>query len=87
MVKHDKIELEIQFLGKLEEYEYGIDQFKNAYKRLIDCVAWECISEYRRKQETKSGDSKDITILAEINLFCFGVDSQGEYWKKFKNFE
>ena len=85
MVKDDVIELEIKSIGKLQEFEYGIDQFKNAYKRLIGTVSWNCIFEYRRKPKTRASNSKEMSLIAEIGIFSFAVDSEGKYWKKLEN--
>ena len=81
----DIIELEITSLGKQEEFEYGIDQFKNVYQRLIGKVSWECIFEYRRIPATRPSNSQDMSLIAEIGIFSFAVDSEGKYWKKLKN--
>ena len=36
-------EIKVTPLEKLEEFGYGIDQFKNVYQRLVGKVSWECI--------------------------------------------
>ena len=79
-----KEELEITSLGNFEELEYGIDQHKNIYSRLPGKPSWEIIFEYRRKPKTRSS-SEGMTILAEISIFSFAIDSEGNYWKKMKD--
>ena len=81
MVKHDVIELEIKSIGKLQEFEYGIDQFKNVYKRLIGTISWNCIFEYRQKANTRASDSKDMSLISQIGIFSFAVDSKASIGK------
>ena len=78
-------EIKITPLGKLEEFEYGIDQFKNVYQRLVGKVSWECIFEYRRVPKTRRSDSQEMSLIAEIGIFSFAKDCEGKYWKKIKN--
>ena len=85
MSKENKIELEIKSIGKLNGFEFGIHQFKNAYKRPIGNISWECIFEYRRILLTKESNSKDIKVIADHGIFYFGVDSEGKFWKQVKN--
>ena len=64
-------EIKITPLGKFEEFEYGIDQFKNVYQRLVGKVSWECIFEYRRLPKTRQSDSQEMSLIAEIGIFFF----------------
>ena len=85
MPKENKIELEIKSIGKNNGFEFGIDQFKNAYKRVIGNISWERIFEYRRKTQTVKSNSKEIKIIADVGIFYFSMDSKGKFWKQFKN--
>ena len=78
-------EINIKSLGNFENSEYGIDQHKNVYSRLPGKVSWECIFEYRHVPKTRQGSASDMRLIAEIGLFSFAEDSEGNYWKKMKN--
>ena len=78
-------EIIITPLGKLEEFEYGIDQIKNVYQGLVGKVSWECIFEYRRLPKTRQSDSQEMSLIAQIGIFSFAKDCEGKYWKKIKS--
>ena len=80
MSKDEKLELKP--LGRVVEHEYAMDQFKNIYKRLIGTILWECIFYYRRITKNRVSNTKDMTLIGEIDNFSFAVDSEGKYWKK-----
>ena len=77
-------EIKITPLGKLEEFEYGIDQFKYVHQRLVRKLSWERIFEYRRLPKTRQSDSQEMSLIAEIGIFSFAKDCEGKYWTKIK---
>ena len=77
-------EIEIMSLGNFETLEYGIDQFKNVYKRLIGKVSWDCIFEYRRLPKIRARNSKEMSLIVVIGIFSFAKDCEGKFWKKIK---
>ena len=82
MSKENEIELDIKSVGKLNGFEFGIDQ---SYKRVIENISWECIFENRRKTRTAERNSKEIKVIADVSIFYFGLDSEGKFWKQIKN--
>ena len=80
------MDISIRKLGEIEGKKIGIDQHKNIYERYCNTTAWYEIFAGRRKPEIKASSCEQIKIVAEKNLFCWGVDGEGNFWKKYKHY-
>ena len=80
------MDIEIKKLGEIDRKKIGMDQHKNIYERYCNATAWYEIFAYRRKPEIKTSSFEEIKIVAEKSLFYWGVDSEGNFWKKYKHY-
>ena len=94
------MDIKIINLGVNDEKEIGIDQHKNVYERLCGTIAWsETYSykhmpkikasetySYKHMPKIKASNSEEIRTIEEKKLFCWGVDKEGNFWKKYKNY-
>ena len=80
------MDIEIKKLGEIGGKEIGMDQHKNIYERYVKTTAWYEIFAYRRKEEIIASSDEEIKIVAEKNLFYWGVDNEGNFWKKYKHY-
>ena len=80
------MDIKIINLGVNDEKEIGIDQHKNVYERLSGTKAWNEIYSYKHMPKIKASNSKEIRTIEEKKLFCWGVDKEGNFWKKYKNY-
>ena len=80
------MDIKITNLGVRDRKEIEIDQHKNVYERLCNTTAWSEIYAYRHIPTIKPSSYEKIRTIAEKDLFCWGVDDEGNYWKKYKNY-
>ena len=80
------MDIKIINLGVNGKKEIGIDQHKNVYERLYGTMAWIEINSYKNIPKIKASNSEEIRTIEEKNLFCWGVDKEGNFWKKYKNY-
>ena len=80
------MDIKIINLGVNNEKQIGIDQHKNVYERLCGTIAWSKIYSYKHMPKIKASNSEEIRTIEEKNLFCWGVDKEGNFWKKYKNY-
>ena len=80
------MDIKIINLGVDNGKEIGIDQYKNVYKRLCNTTAWSEIHAYKHIPTIKPNSCEKIRTIAEKDLFCWGVDEEGNFWKKYKNY-
>ena len=80
------MDIKIINLGVNDEKEIGIDQHKNVYERLCGTIAWSEIYSYKYTPKIKASNSEEIRTIEEKKLFCWGVDKEGNFWKKYRNY-
>ena len=80
------MDIKIINLGVDNRKEIGIDQHKNVYERLCNTTAWSEIYAYKNIPTIKPSSCEKIRTTAEKDLFCWGVDEEGNFWKKYKNY-
>ena len=80
------MDIKIINLGVDNGKEIGIDQHKNVYERLCNTTAWSEIYAYKHIPTIKPNSCEKIRTIAEKVLFCWGVDEEGNFWKKYKNY-
>ena len=80
------MDIKIINLGVDNGKEIGIDQHKNVYEQLCNTTALSEIYAYKHIPKIKPSSCEKIRTIAEKDLFCWGVDEEGNFWKKYKNY-
>ena len=54
-------------------------------KALLETFRGSAFLSIGENRKLKKNNSKEMTLIADVGIFSFAVDSEGKFWKQIKN--